>query len=199
MANWLERFFVFGLISRFKLFFLLEGRTIQAIFPSSRWTACVFGTFAAVEKGCSLQRPVFLFFMVYVLFGHKMRILSFQIVMLVLAAAFAALCGCRFYIHDYAYAITDLLIVGCLVGFVFTIKRTDATPRVLLIAAMALQIPLTIFSEVAYLSADPIDWAFAAEAIQMVVVHFVANGIYYSRIARHPIVDPTKAGEKSFK
>jgi hypothetical protein len=61
MANWLERFFVFGLILRFKFFFLLEGRTIQAIFRSSRWTACVFGTFAAVEKGCSLQRPVFLF------------------------------------------------------------------------------------------------------------------------------------------
>jgi hypothetical protein len=32
-----------------------------------------------------------------------------------------------------------------------------------------------------------------------VVFFFLANGIYYSRISRHPIVDPTKAGEKSFK
>jgi hypothetical protein len=142
---------------------------------------------------------LYIFFMVYALFGSKMRILSYQIIMLIFAAGLATLAGFRFWNKDYAFAITDLLIVACLAAFVFTIKRTDATPRVLLVSALALQIPLTIFSEVGYLSASSIDWAYVAEAFQFVVLHLVAGGIYYSRIARHPIVDPAKANEKSFK
>jgi hypothetical protein len=67
------------------------------------------------------------------------------------------------------------------------------------VAALALQIPLTIFREVNYFSMDPVDWANVAEAFQMLVLHLVINGIYYSRISRHPIADPTKANEKSFK
>jgi hypothetical protein len=146
-----------------------------------------------------LTTLLFVFFMVYAMFGYKMRILSFQIILLVFATCYAALCGLNFYGQDYANAITNIFIVGCLVGFTFTIKRTDATPRVLLVAALALQIPVTIAHEVTYLSANPIDWVYVIEALQMVMLHLVVGGIYYSRIARHPIVDPTKANEKSFK
>jgi hypothetical protein len=162
-------------------------------------TLVLHGDKPAYFIGGIVHIPLFIFFLVYALFGYKMRILSFQILMLVLALSIAVLSGLRFYNRDHAYAITDLLIVGCLVGFVFTIKRTDATPRVLLISTLALQIPLTIFNEVANFSSSAIDWSLVAEALQMSVVFFVANGIYYSRIARHPIIDPARAGEKSFK
>jgi hypothetical protein len=142
---------------------------------------------------------LFLFLLIYAMFGYKMRILSFQIILLIFAACYAVLCGLNFYGGDYTIAITNLLIIGCLVGFTFTIKRTAATPRVLLVAALALQVPVTIGHEVLCFSTSPINWVYVAKAFQMVVLHLVVGGIYYSRIARHPIIDSSKANEKSFK
>lgn len=114
-------------------------------------------------------------------------------------AVYIALAVLNFYGGDIAMGISNLFIVAFLVGFTFMIKRTDATPRVWLVSALAMPLTITIFHEVIDLSANPIDWVYVVKALQMVVLHLVVGGTYYSRIARPVYVDPNKPQEKSFK
>lgn len=75
---------------------------------------------------CSLL--AFLFFAVYSIWGYKMRILSFQIIVFYIAACFLAL-GIDYYCRaGWGHGTECLVLAVFLIGFALTIKKTEWHP-----------------------------------------------------------------------